>query len=160
MEQNRRQQARRRTDRALQETIEILRVLERISRGEDGDFGEQYADLVGLKDRLGRREEDRRLGESLCSAIEAIATNIGSLLEKDKRLRKVRVTKMSGRKGAQVEVQSSVVGWEEMRPRVGKSYRLFKDDGGVFRSAVVMKVVPGYFQTQNSLYRVEVVQET
>jgi hypothetical protein len=159
MDPNRRQQVRRRTDRALQETIEILRVLEKISRGEGGDFGEQYADLVALKDRLGRREEDRKLGESLCSAIEGIATNIGSLLEKDKPLRKVQVIKMSGRKNAQVEVQSAVVGWEESRPRVGKNYRIFKDDGGIFRSAVVVKVIPGFFQTQNSLYRVEVLQE-
>jgi hypothetical protein len=160
MTENRRKEYRRPADRALEETIAILQILEKISRGEDLDFGEHYADLVGVKDRIGRRDEDRKLGESLCSAIEAVALNIGTLLEKYRRLRKVKITKLSGKEGASVDVQSTLIGWEEARPRVGKNYRVFKEDGGIFRSALVVKMFPGHFQTQNSVYRIEVLQET
>lgn len=159
MAENRRRDKRRYADLALKETVEILQILERISRGEEADFTERYADLVGMKDRLGRRQEDRKLGESLCATIEAIASNLGQLVGKERRLRKVRITKMSGERSSQMQVQTSVVGWEENRPQVGKSYRLFKDDGGLFRSARVIKVTPDYFQTQNSVYRIEVLRE-
>jgi hypothetical protein len=159
MTANRRKDQRRHSDRALEETVQILQILEKVSQGDEIDFTEHYADLVGMKDRIGRRQDDRKVGESLCLAIEALADNIAHLLSKEKGLRKVRVTKMSGKKEGRVKVQSSLVGWEEMRPHVGRTYRVFKDDGGVFRSAVVTKVLPGYFQTQNSVYRLDVVTE-
>jgi hypothetical protein len=119
----------------LKETVEILKILEEISRGEEGDYSEHFADLVGLKDRLGRRKEDRRLGETLCSTLESLATNLQQLVKRRGDLRKVRITKVSGRKGARLGLQIVIVGWEE-------------------------EVTEDYFQTQNSLYRLEVLHES
>ncbi len=157
---DRRRTQRRDSDRVLKETVEILKILEEISRGEEGDYSEHFADLVGLKDRLGRRKEDRRLGETLCSTLESLATNLQQLVKRRGDLRKVRITKVSGRKGARLGLQIVIVGWEEERPCVGKNYRLFKEDGGIFRSALVTRVTEDYFQTQNSLYRLEVLHES
>jgi hypothetical protein len=159
MAENRRKKKRRSSDQILNETIQVLRTLERISKGEEADFSEYFVDLVGMKDRIGRREEDRKLGEALCSAIESIASNIGKLLEREKSLRHVRITKMGGKKGAKLAVETAILGWEEDRPQIGKNYRVFKEDGGVFRSAVVTKVTDDQFHTVNSLYRLEVLQE-
>jgi hypothetical protein len=155
----RRSQTRRRADKALRQTVEILQLLDRMTRGERVDFGECYADLVGLRNGLGRREEDRLLAESLCTALESLSADILGLMGEARTLRRVRLTKVSGRKNTPVEVQSSLVGWEEARPKVGRNYTLFKDEGGVFRSAVVLRVGEGEFQTRNSLYRVEVIEE-
>jgi hypothetical protein len=160
MGSERRRDKRRDADRVLREVVDILRILERISQGEEIDFSETYTDLVGMKDKLGRREEDHKLGEALCTALESLARNLGALLEKERQLRKVRIIKLSGRKGASLDIQSSLIGWEEDRPKIGKHYRVFKEDGGVFRSALVTKVAHDHFQTQNSLYQIEVLQET
>ncbi len=157
--EDRRTQIRRRSDRALRHTVEILKLLDRMFKGEKVDFGEYYADLVGMRSSLGRREEDRLLAESLCSALEALAADIQGLTGANKTLRRVRLTKMGGKRGAALEVHSSLVGWEEAQPKVGSNYTLFKDEGGVFRSAVVIRVAEGQFQTRNSLYRIEVLEE-
>jgi len=158
-QQDRRSQIRRRSDMALRHTVEILKLLDRMFKGEKVDFGEYYSDLVGMRSNLGRREEDRVLAESLCSALEALAADIQGLTGESKTLRRVRITKMSGRRHAALDVHSSFVGWEEARPKVGANYMVFKDQGGVFRSAMVIRVGDGEFQTRNSLYRVEVLEE-
>lgn len=101
MEQNQRKKPRRNSDRLLQKTAEILRILERIYRGEEADFSEAYADLVGMKDQLGRRREDRELGDSLCASIEAIASHLGRPVRTEERrregrLRGIRLVDMPG----------------------------------------------------------------
>jgi hypothetical protein len=158
MKEDRRKGRRRGIDHVLGKTVELLQILQRLSGGEDVDYSEPYADLVGMKNRVGRREEDHKLGETLCSAIGGIAANIAQLRQRDAAPRKVRITKVSGKEGAQVDIRATVVGWEEGRPAPGRGYRVFKDDGGVFSSAPVTKVTPGHFQTQNSLYRIEVLE--
>lgn len=157
--QDRRSQIRRRSDRALRHTVEILKLLDRMLKGEKVDFGEYYADLVGMRCSLGRREEDKVLAESLCSALGVLAADIQGLTGQSKTLRRVRLTKMSGRSNAALEVHSAFVGWEQDRPKVGSNYTVFKDEGGVFRSAMVIRVREGEFQTRNSIYRVEVLEE-
>lgn len=155
--EERRRKTRRTADKILVQTTAILQILERISRGEDGDHTEYYADLAALIDRAGRRQEDRKLAKLLFASLEGIANNINKLLEKDKALRKVRITKMRGKKVSQVDVNDSLEGWEAERPRVGEIYRVYKDDGGMFSSSVVLDLRPGYIQTQNSEYRIETV---
>jgi hypothetical protein len=159
MDENRRKKRRRLGDRVLRKTVDTLQILAKISGGREGDFSEYYADLVGAKALVGRRQLDRRLGDILCSSIEAIAANINKLLEQQKALRKVGVTKMRGKKTSPMAVKTSVVGWEAERPCVGKNYRIYKEGGGIFRSARVTEVKPGYFQTKNSLYRIEVLMQ-
>ena len=161
MEQSRRKAGRRDSDRVLGKVIEILRVIEKMSKGESVDFTETYADLVGLKDQVGRRKEDRQLGEALCTTIGSIACNLVSPAEESPKtseepLRKVRITKMGGARG---KMQAVIVGWEESPPQVGKIYRVFQENGSVIRTTPVTRVSPGYVQTRNSLYQLEVVED-
>ena len=159
MDEDRRGKKRRRGDHVLQRTIEVLEKLEKISEGNIEDFTEHYADLVGVKDLVGRRKRDRTVGELLCSTIESLATNLDTLLQQDQSLRKVRITKMRGKKTSRVAVHTSVVGWEAEQPSVGDRYQLYKDGGGIFRSAVVTEVKSEYFKTKNSTYRIEVLDQ-
>jgi hypothetical protein len=145
----------------LEKVLEILRVLEKISKGENVDFTESFADLVGLKDQLGRRQEDRQLGEALCTVIGSIATNlVGAEDDRgetpDGVLRKVKLTRVSGGKG---KPQPAIVGWEEHPPRVGQIYRVFQENGSVVRTSPITRFAGGYVQTRNSLYQIEVVEE-
>lgn len=160
MEKNRRERIRRGSDLVLQKLLQVLRILEKVSRGEDADFSEAYADLVGMKDQLGRRAEDRKLGESLCAIIEAIATNLGRPIQtkeqpSEDRTRKIRLTKIKGKK----DLKKAVVGWEEKPPEVGQRYRVFKDDGGIVNTSAVTKVASDHLQTENSVYLLEVLDE-
>jgi hypothetical protein len=112
---------------------------------------------------LGRRKEDHQLGEALCATIIAISENIGhpwKPVEKsidgptEKVFRRVRLSKTGDSKGKESE---PLEGWEENIPSVGNIYRVFKDNGGVIRTSIVTKISAGYIQTQNSLYRLEVI---
>jgi hypothetical protein len=159
MTENRRKEIRRETDRVLDKLLETLQVVEKISRGEQADFTEAYADLVGLKNQLGRREVDRRIGDALCATIGAIASNIGHPGETkeqpaEERLRRVRLTKVSGGKG-----HATIAGWEEAPPEVGKSYRVFQENGSVVRTSPITRVSEGFVQTRNSLYQLEILGE-
>lgn len=160
MDQERRKGPRRRADEALRRTVRAIQALDRLARGVSLDFGEYYADLVGMRYALGRREEDRKLAEGLCTALESLASSIRGLLGKEGRLRKVRVTKVRGKKDSGLEARLAVEGWEEARPKVGSTYRVFRDDGGVFRSGTVIKVAKDLFQTRNSVYKIEVLEES
>ena len=160
MEDNRRKEIRRETDKVLEKLLETLQVVEKISRGEDADFTEAYADLVGLKDQIGRRNQDRRMGDALCATIGAIASNIGRPAETKEQpaeegLRRVQLTRVSGGKG-----QTSVSGWEESPPEVGRSYRLFQENGSVLRTSPITRISEGYIQTRNSLYQLAVIGES
>jgi hypothetical protein len=155
----RRREPRRESDRILLKVLEILRVVERLSRGEDVDFTESYADLVGLKDQLGRRKEDRELGEALCATIGAIACNVTQTGTRDQQTgkRRVRLTRLGGGKG---ELNKVIEGWEDGEPRVGKSYRVFQDSGRVIRTSPLTRVSGEFLQSRNSLYQLEVIGET
>jgi hypothetical protein len=146
-------------DRVLRKTVEILGILERMSRGEAADFSEAYADLVGLKHQLGKREEDHKLGESLCGIIGALANNLSGLRSDHRRhherFRKVRLTKVRGESAVEI----AMVGWEFDLPVVGKPYRVIKEDGGTIHTSVVTRVDSGNLQTKNSVYQVEVLEE-
>lgn len=168
MAQEQRKKTRRHSDRVLRKVVEILQILEKLSEGEQVDFTEAYADLVGMKDQLGRRKEDRRLGDDLCATLGTTAAIIvqhaaepvpapapAPARAHEERLRKVRLTKASQtKKGA----DAAVVGWEESPPALGKSYKIFTDTGGVFRTSILVKVAPGYIRTRNSLYEVQVLE--
>jgi hypothetical protein len=157
MDKDRRKARRSQVDEFLSRALATLRSIERLSRGEDADYTEDYVDLVAMKDRLGRRKEDHRLGEIVCCTIESIASNVDSLLNKDNKPRLVRISQASRGEPTRVADHTSV-GWEPEAPSVGKSYRLYKADGGVFHSAPVTMAEFEHFQTLNSLYRIEVLR--
>jgi hypothetical protein len=164
MEEKRKREHRRQSDLVLFKVIEILSILVRISRGEEADYGEAYADLVGMRDKLGRRREDRMLAEELCSTVEAIARNMGHHLHGggylgSRRLRKVRLTKVGGGGLVAREGQGDIVGWEERPPTVRKKYRIFLEDGNIVSTSSIIKTVPGFIQTKHTLYQLEVIEE-
>jgi len=163
MEEKRKRETRRQSDLVLFKVLEILSILARISRGEEADYGEAYADLVGMRDKLGRRKEDRILAEEICAAIEAIARNIGYHLHGgsdlgSKNLRKVRLTKVGGG-GTAADGHGAIVGWEERPPRMRKTYRIFLEDGNIVTTTSVVKAVPGFIQTKHTLYQLEVLDQ-
>ncbi len=164
MGQEQRKKTRRHSDRVLRKVVDILQILEKLSEGEQVDFTEAYADLVGMKDLLGRRKEDRRLGDDLCATLGTTAAIIvqrtpapapAPARAHEERLRKVRLAKVSQTKKGD---DAAIVGWEESPPALGKSYRIFTDTGGVFRTSILVKVAPGYIRTRNSLYEVKVLE--
>jgi len=156
METDRRKTKRSQGDQFMRQALATLRGIEKLSKGEVVDYTEYYVDLVAMKDRLGRRHEDHKLGEWFCVTIESIGSNIENLLKKQSVPRLVKITKAGRNKRSQEAIHTSI-GWEAEEPRVGKNYRLFKEDGGVFHSAQVTEVTSDCFQTQNSLYRIEVL---
>lgn len=160
MENKRQIKIRRQSDRVLQKTVEILQILEKRAKGEDVDFTEAYAELVGMKDQLGRRKEDHRLGETLCITIEGLADTMSRPVpskaeSREDSHRKVRLTKMSGDKSQ----GKAIVGWEDKAPLVGQGYRVFREDGGIILTSVVIKVASGEIRTRNSVYQIEVLEE-
>jgi hypothetical protein len=158
MKEDRRKNTRRQSDRILVQTVAILKILEKISRGEIEDPTDYFTDLSVLIDQVGRRQEDRKVVKRLFSSLEAVANNLNKLLEKQRTLRQVKIIKMSGRKTQPIAVNTPIEGWEAERPKMGDCYRVYKDDGGVFSSSPVTEVQPGYIRTQNSFYRLEVLE--
>jgi hypothetical protein len=72
MNKDRRKEIRRDTDRVLRQVVCVLQLPDKISRGEDVDYNDAYNELVEMKDRLGRRQEDQQLGTLLCSTFETL----------------------------------------------------------------------------------------
>ncbi|MEJ5376571.1 MAG: hypothetical protein WHX93_08330 [bacterium] len=158
MAAERRKEQRRESDRILMKILEILRVVEKLSRGEQVDFTEAYADLVGLKDQLGRRKEDRELGEALCVTVGAIACNVAQRGSSGQQMgrRRIRLTRLGGGKG---ETHRIIEGWENEEPRVGKSYLIFQEGGRVLRTSPLTRISGAFVQTRNSLYQIEILDD-
>jgi hypothetical protein len=153
----RRGEIRRQSDRFFREMDRILEILANMSEGRREDFGEQFANLVGVKNSLGRRLEDKKLGDAICYNMERLASNIARLVGGKAGLRKVRIRKVTGKEDAVVAKDRVLLGWEEAPPREGKSYCMYMEGGGIFRSALVTQVLKDHFRTRNSLYEIEEV---
>jgi hypothetical protein len=50
-------------------------------------------------------------------------------------------------------------GLEPLKPRVGQEYVMFDDSGKVIRTSLVVKVHDGFFETQNSFYKLTILEE-
>jgi hypothetical protein len=83
-------------------TVEILEGLEKLSRGELVDLTETYTELAGMRNGIGRRQEDRRLVSVLCRNIESLANNLNNLLKRERILRQVKTTKAHGKSTSQL----------------------------------------------------------
>jgi hypothetical protein len=144
----------------MKKTVEILLALGNPEKGEEGESKNAYADLVDLRKRLGRRQEDQKLAEDLCASIETVASRLGLPLGMDEQpsesvLRKVRLAQVGSEGG---KIRPPIEGWEESYPRVGNTYRIFTDTGKVIRTSSLTKIVTGYIQTKNSVYKLEVIE--
>jgi hypothetical protein len=146
---------RRASDAFFQEIAHMLEVLSRLSEGKREEFGEQFANLVGVKNTLGRRLEDKKLGDEICFHLERIASNVAQMVSGKAGLRRVRIRKVIGKEEATVAKDKVFVGWEEAPPQVNRSYCLYIEGGGIFRSATITNVLKDHFRTRNSLYEIQ-----
>jgi hypothetical protein len=70
----------------------------------------------------------------------------------------VCIKKVIGTQDRTVKLYARVTGLERNPPLVGERYRIVLEDGSVLHTSVVTKVTPGYFQTENSVYEIEMVE--
>ena len=133
----------------------MVEILANMSEGRREQFGEQFTRLVAVKNTLGRRLEDKELGDAICHHVERLASNVAQLMAGNAGLRRVRIRKVTGKEMGTVAKDKILVGWEEAPPEMGRSYCLYIAGGGVFRSAEVTQVLKDHFRTRNSLYEVQ-----
>ena len=75
-------------------------------------------------------------------------------------MRRVRIQKVVEDKNHQfISLSSPMEGLEPLPPTVGKEYVLFEDSGKMIRTSVVVKVHENFFETQNSFYKLLVLEE-
>jgi len=58
-----------------------------------------------------------------------------------------------------VTLGSVFEGLEPLKPRTGQEYLMFDDSGKVVRTSPVVRVQDGFFETQNSFYKITVLEE-
>ena len=166
MNPGQRTEIRRGSDVLIIQIVEYLRILSTIIDGEDYDFGEPLADLIGMKEEIGRRQDDEELIDELCGLLEKISV---ALVEKKKLLeiaegklpgkkgRRVRLTKLESIGKSDQTVGTTIDGWERMKPVEGKIYVIYKDNGKVYKTTALTKLYEDRFQTRNSIYKIEVI---
>lgn len=155
---DRRRQVRRRGDLFLRELQSMLQILLDMSRGSKVEFGEQFANLVGRKDTLGRRVDDKKNAEVICHYIEQLGSALAQHFGKETGLRHVSIRKVKGKTEAAITKDKVLSGWEEALPQAGKIYCLYLHGGGIFRSTPVIEVQNNSFRTRNSLYEVHQIK--
>lgn len=144
-----RKRARRNSDKFLKEMRDFLKGLCALienSGKKDMDYSEFYADMVGLREKMGRREADRNCVDEICAYLEKIAIHIENKSENPPIILK-RVRLYNVQKSQYLE------GWQQVPPTEGKSYWIYQDGGRFFRTSKVIKVEEKSFQTKNSTYK-------
>jgi|GEM_PF-1721086 len=75
-------------------------------------------------------------------------------------MRRVRIQKVVQDKNYQfICLSSPIEGLEPLPPTIGKEYVLFEDSGKMIRTSLVVKVHENFFETQNSFYKLIVLEE-
>jgi hypothetical protein len=120
-----------------------------LSKAEDGIQGDTCRILGDTDDSGGQRPvsagetgEAPLLGEAVIVAC---------------RRKRVRAVKVLG-KDTRMKVRDAIEGYEEGPPVVGERYRVLTDDDTIIRTSPVVEVTLPYVRTQNSVYRIEVVE--
>ncbi|MEJ5377148.1 MAG: hypothetical protein WHX93_11265 [bacterium] len=155
----RRTRTRRGADQLLLETIRVHRTLLELLHGKSANLSAALRRLEEMGLDLGRREQDRQVGEALTGGLDAIAKRLLELGIIEQLPRKVKVVKVLGKDGSSFSVGTERVGWEMDLPRVGQRYCVYLDDGRVFRTGEVTEVGQGHFRTGNSVYEIHVLEE-
>ncbi len=73
--------------------------------------------------------------------------------------RKVVLKKVKGTGEGEFPEGTQRVGWEKEPPRVGARYTVYEDNGKVFRTSVVRKVLADGFVTAYSTYLLKVLED-
>jgi hypothetical protein len=139
------------------ETVRFHRAVLDLLQGKDGDFSEILYRIQEISGRIGRREEDRKLGEALRHSSERLARRLMELGLIRQMPRKIRLRKLHGGDQGPLSVGGERIGWEMEAPVPGRRYCLHQDGGRVLRTGIVEACGAGYVRTQNSLYAHEVV---
>lgn len=156
---DRRARTRRSSDQLLMETIKVHRTLLELLHGKSANLSAALRRLEKMGLDLGRREEDKRMGEALTGGLDAIAKRLLDLGIIEQLPRKVRVIKVLGKENSSFPVGTQRVGWEMDLPRLGQRYCVYLDDGRVFRTGEVTEMGQGHFKTGNSVYEIQVLEE-
>ncbi len=159
MVKERRGGARRSSDLLIRQTMEFHRAIIDIMEGRGGDLPSLLRMARQTVVDLGRREEDRRLGELLSAGLEGLARRLVELGVIEQVPRKVRLRKVLGKSNDKFPIGVEKLGWEMDLPKVGERYCLYLDDGRVFRTGEVLEYGEEHFRTRNSVYEIRVVQE-
>jgi hypothetical protein len=159
MDVDQRNSVRRKTDQLLLETIRVHRVLLSMLQGKGGNMSSALRRLQQLGVDLGRRDDDRRLGQTLSEGLIGIANRLLELGIIDQLPRRIRLTKILGKSNGKFPVGMEKVGWEMEIPKVGERYCLYLDDGRVFRTGQIAEYGDDRFRTGNSVYKIEVMEE-
>ncbi len=73
--------------------------------------------------------------------------------------RKVLLTKVKGSDEGGFPEGTQRVGWEKEPPRVGARYTVYEDNGKVYRTSVIRKVLEDGFLTTHSSYLIKVLKD-
>jgi hypothetical protein len=160
LKERRQKPPRRASDELIRETVQFHRKVLDLLQGKEGDFGEILYRIQQLCAQLGRREEDQRLGEAFSETVEGVARRLVEIGAIEQIPRRVKLIKLTGKKEEEIPVGVERLGWEMKRPKLGESYCLYKDTGGVFRTSPVEECDEETLRTGNSVYRIEVLEET
>lgn len=159
MVKEKREGARRSSDRLIRQTMEFHRGIIDIMEGRGGDLPALLRMVRQMGVGLGRRDEDRKLGELLSAGLEGLARRLVELGVIEQVPRKVRLRKVLGKSNEKFPVGMEKLGWEMDLPKVGERYCLYLDDGRVFRTGEVMEYSEEHFRTRNSVYEIHVAQD-
>ncbi len=159
MVKEKREGARRSSDRLIRQTMEFHRAIVDIMEGRGGDLDSVLRMVRQMGVGLGRREEDRRLGELLSAGLEGLVRRLVELGVIQQVPRKVRLRKVLGKTDEKFPVGMEKLGWEMDLPKVGERYCLYLDDGRVFRTGEILEYGEGHFRTRNSVYEIRPLQE-
>lgn len=160
MKGQKKRRSRRISDRLIRETVHFHRALLNLIRGKKGDLGPVLYRLNQLAALLGRREEDRKLGQEFIESLEDITDHLLKLGVIERLPRKVRLRKVMGKQVERFPTGMERVGWELERPRRGEHYCIYLGEGRVFRTGKVEDCDLYHLRTVNSHYEIEVLEVT
>lgn len=119
-----------------------------VTKVEEGlDLGQEALSDPDAASGHGTHEQTQAL------SMTGVAEAMSSLAPSQRR---VRVTKVLGMGKGEIRYQA-FEGMEEAPPAAGRPYRVLTDSEVVIRTSPVLQVTFPYFQTRNSVYRIEVV---
>jgi hypothetical protein len=118
------------------------------NRADMLDIANQYADEP-IEDTP---QEGEELEETIIYSSIPEADPLSELSAK----RKVQVKKLAG-VDTKIKTLTSFVGLEEERPVLGKKYRVFIENGKVFKSSPVTDITGNFIRTKNSIYEINVL---
>lgn len=145
--------------RLIDKTDALLTLIARLTQNRELDFTPSYSELKSLKEQIEQGSQDPELLDSVSSALNVLRGEVIKGLLKDKGLPKVEVVKTTGTKRSQRETITSIVGWEIYRPRIGRPYKVLLEDGGLYITSSITKILTGYFKTKNSVYEIKVLKQ-